>query len=70
MLEFDEYPPDYLDTLLDRYRAVTREDVQRVARKYLRPDAATILIVGDVPQFESGLTALGPVRRIAAPAAE
>jgi len=30
-LEFDEYPPDYLDTLLDRYRAVTREDVQRVA---------------------------------------
>jgi zinc protease len=70
MLEFDEYPPDYLDTLLDRYRAVTREEVQGVARKYLRPDAATILIVGDVPQFESGLTALGPVRRIAAPAAE
>jgi zinc protease len=70
MLEFDEYPPDYLDTLLDRYRAVTREDVQRVARQYLRPDTATVLVVGDVPQFESGLTTLGPVRRIAAPAAE
>jgi zinc protease len=70
MLEFDEYPPDYLDTLLDRYRAVTREDVQRVARQYLRPDATTVLVVGDVPKFESGLTTLGPVRRIAAPAAE
>jgi len=70
MLEFDEYPPDYLDTLLDRYRAVTREDVQRVARQYLRPDTTTVLVVGDVPQFESGLTTLGPVRRIAAPAAE
>jgi zinc protease len=70
MLEFDEYPPDYLDTLLDRYRAVTREDVQRVARQYLRPDATTILVVGDAARFESGLAALGPVRRLPVPAAE
>lgn len=70
MLEFDEYPPDYFDMLLDRYRAVTREDVQRVARQYLRPDATTILVVGDAARFESGLAALGPVRRLAAPAVE
>ena len=70
MLEFDEYPPDYLEGLLDRYRAVTREDVQRVARQYLRPDAATILVVGDTARFESDLAALGPVRRLAVPAAE
>jgi zinc protease len=68
MLEFDEYPADYLDTLLDRYRAVTREDVQRVARQYLRPDAATILVVGDATRFETGLAARGPVTRLTIPA--
>lgn len=70
MLEFDEYPADYLDTLLDRYRAVTREDVQRVARQYLRPDAVTVLVVGDAARFETGLIAVGPVRRLTLPAAD
>lgn len=69
-LEFDAYPPDYLDTLLDRYRAVTREDVQRVARRYLRPDDATILVVGGTAPLESALAALGPVSRLPVPAAE
>ena len=39
-LEFNGYPADYLDTLLDRYRAVTVADVQRVAGQYLHPDAS------------------------------
>jgi predicted Zn-dependent peptidase len=67
-LEFDEYPPDYLDTLLDRYRAVSRDDVQRVARRYLRPEAATILVLGDAALFESDLAALPfppPIERTA-----
>ncbi len=69
-LEFDGYPLDYLDTLLDRYRAVTREDVQRVARRYLRPDDATVLVVGGTARLESALAALGPVNRLPVPAAE
>lgn len=69
-LEFDEYPPDYLDTLLDRYRAVTREDVQRVARQYLRPDETTILVVGNPASIEPALTAFGPVTRLPVPTAE
>jgi zinc protease len=67
MLEFDEYPPDYLDTMLDRYRAVTREDVQRVAREYLRPEAATVLVVGDAGRFEEALATFGPPHRLAVP---
>jgi zinc protease len=66
-LEFDEYPPDYLDTLLDRYRAITREDIQRVARQYLRPDAATVLVVGGAAQYESDLAAFGPLQRLSMP---
>ncbi len=63
-LELDGYPPDYYDTLLDRYRAVTREDVQRVARQYLRPDAVSILVVGNVTAVEPAMAAFGPVRHL------
>jgi zinc protease len=69
-LEFDDYPPDYLDTVLDRFRAVTREDVQRVARQYLRPDATTILVVGDAARFESAMAVFGPAHRLAVPETE
>jgi predicted Zn-dependent peptidase len=49
---------------------VTREDIQRVARKYLRPDAANIVIVGNAAQFESAMSAFGPVRHLTSPAVE
>jgi predicted Zn-dependent peptidase len=64
--EFNGYPADYLDTLLDRYRAVTVADVQRVAGEYLHPDASTILIIGDPTQFESAMRTFGPVHRLPA----
>ena len=63
-LEFNGYPADYLDTLLDRYRGVTVADVQRVAREYLHPDAATILIIGDPDKFETAMQTFGPVHRL------
>ncbi|MBI2164422.1 MAG: insulinase family protein [candidate division NC10 bacterium] len=63
-LEFNGYPPDYFETLLDRYRAITVADIHRVAQQYLRPDAATILIVGDPSKFESAMAAFGPVHRL------
>ncbi len=64
MLEFDGYPPDYYENLLDRYRAVTAGDIQRVARQYLHPDATTILVVGDAARFEGAMAAFGPVHRL------
>jgi zinc protease len=66
-LELDGYPPDYYDTLLDRYRAVTREDVRRAAQRYLRPDAASILVVGNVAAVEPAMAAFGPVRHLPLP---
>jgi predicted Zn-dependent peptidase len=64
MLEFDGLPSDHYETLLDRYRAVTVADIQRVARQYLRPDSTTIFIVGDAAKFESALASYGPIRRV------
>jgi len=40
-------PDDYLQTYRDRVQAVTIEDIQRVAAKYVRPDEAALVIVGD-----------------------
>ena len=40
-------PDDYLETYRDNIAAVTADDVKRVAEKYIRPDEAAIVIVGD-----------------------
>ena len=40
---------------------VTKEDVERVARKYLRPDKIAVLVVGNPKDFEGDLGKLGKV---------
>jgi zinc protease len=40
-------PNDYLDTYRDRIQAVTVEEIQRVAQKYIKPDEAALIVVGD-----------------------
>ncbi len=40
-------PNDYLETYRDRIQAVTIEDIQRVAKKYVKPDEAAVIVVGD-----------------------
>ena len=48
-LQLSGRPGDYYQAYLDRLRAVTVEDVQRVAREHLHPDSLTTVIVGDAP---------------------
>jgi zinc protease len=38
---------NYLETYRDHVQAVTREQIQDVAQKYVRPDEAAVVIVGD-----------------------
>ncbi len=50
-LEYEGLPPDYLEKEFAGYQAVTAEEIERVAKKYLQPDQLTIFIVGDYPKF-------------------
>lgn len=60
-LEFYGYPADFLE----RYRAgietVTAADVQRVARKFVRPGELAVLVVGRPADFDRPLTSRGEV---------
>ncbi len=53
-----------LQTFRERVNAVTVDDIQRVARTYLRPDRLSIVLVGDASKFEKQLAGAGlrPVR--------
>nr|WP_321406668.1 pitrilysin family protein [uncultured Carboxylicivirga sp.] len=48
-------PKDYYQTYLEKLSAVTVEDIQAMAQKYLTPDNALILAVGNVPEMKKTL---------------
>lgn len=60
-IEFFGLPRDYLETYIDRVSAVTTDDVLRVARRYLHPDRATILVLGERDEFGEPLDKFGKV---------
>jgi len=45
-IERDNLPKDYYQTFLQKISEVSKEDVQRAARKYFQPEQARIVIVG------------------------
>ncbi len=53
---------------LDRYRAniekVTKEDVAKVAHKYIHPDQLTLLVVGKPSDFDKPVESLGKVVKV------
>lgn len=76
--EYTKRPADYWDTYRQRIAAVTVDDVQRVAQKYLDPSKLVILVVGNIDDITRGnpdhpeysltkLAATGQIRRIPLP---
>ncbi|HBG07931.1 MAG TPA: insulinase family protein [Geobacter sp.] len=63
-LEFFGYPAGYLENYRDNIARVTREDVLRVARKYLHLDAMRLVVVGDQKKFDQPLSSFGSVQEI------
>jgi len=56
--------PDSFDRLVEEIQAVTMEDVQEVAQKYLRPDALQILVVGNGEEIGDQLEQFGEVNEV------
>jgi zinc protease len=48
-----------LQTFRERVNAVTVDDIQRVARLYLKPDRLSIVLVGDASRFQRQLAGVG-----------
>ena len=51
----------YIERYRERVEAVTADDVQRVARKYLSGEKSAIIVVGDARKLMKELSVLGPV---------
>lgn len=60
-LKIYNLPADYWDTYPAKIAAVTAEQVQRVARKYIVPDDLQIVAVGDAAKLKPVLDKYGPV---------
>jgi predicted Zn-dependent peptidase len=64
-LEMTGKPMDYYAKYRDNIRAVTRERVLEVARKYIHPDKMVIMIVGDwEPCNQGGDKWAGPLEKL------
>ena len=52
-------PADYYETFLKKIEAVTVDDIQEVAKKYLHPDQARIIVAGNAKTTVPGLQKAG-----------
>jgi zinc protease len=62
--EFYGYPLDFLENFQKGIEGVTKEDVARVAAKYIHRDQMSVLVVGNVGEFDKTLSSLGTVNKV------
>jgi zinc protease len=58
-MELYGLPEDYFDRYRENIAAVTKEEIERVAVKYLDPDRVLIVIVGNAEEIREPLGTLG-----------
>jgi zinc protease len=65
MMMYD-LPETYFNTYIGRILAVTKEDVQRVAKKYMDPEKMTVVLVGDRKEIQEKIVTmkLGPMQTL------
>lgn len=62
--EFYGYPLDFLEKFQTGIGKVTAADVARVAAKYVHRDQMSVLVVGNVGEFDKPLSTLGTVTKL------
>ncbi|HYH85541.1 MAG TPA: hypothetical protein VEX60_08660, partial [Pyrinomonadaceae bacterium] len=53
-----DLPDTYFNSYIERIQAITLEDINRVANRYLTPDRMAVVIVGDRKAIEESLRSL------------
>jgi zinc protease len=53
--------PDYLTTYVQKVRALTPPDIQRVAQEYLKPEKMIIIVVGEKKEIADSLKGFAPL---------
>ena len=61
-VDLHHLPPDYLNDYVARVYAVTPQQVQEAATKYIQDDKATIVVVGDKKVVQEQVKEFGPVK--------
>ena len=62
--EFYGYPHDFLENFQKQIEKVTKEDVARVAAKYIHREQMAVLVVGNAGEFDKPLSSLGTVTKL------
>ncbi len=62
--EYHGYPKDFIFQYQKAVEAVTKADVQRVAKEYLKADNLVIVVAGNPKDFKKPLSTLGAVKDI------
>ncbi len=62
--EFYGYPLDFLENFQKGIEGVTKEDVARVATKYIHREQMAVLVVGNAGEFDKPLSSLGTVNKL------
>ncbi|MBC8146310.1 MAG: insulinase family protein [bacterium] len=61
-----DLPHDYYERFPDAIRAVTRERILEVAKRYMDPNTMIVVVVGDAAKIKSELEEFGPVSVVGA----
>lgn len=62
--EFYGFSGDYLEIYTGRIEAVSKDEVQRVAKKYFSKEGMKIMVVGNEKKFDTPLSSVGEVVKI------
>ena len=62
--EFYGYPLDFLESYQKGIEKVTKEDVARVAAKYLHRDQMAVLVVGNLSEFDKLPASMGAAQKL------
>lgn len=62
--EYNNLPADFFDQYVEELKVVSSDDIQRVAKKYIKPDQVQILVVGNASEIGTQLDKYGTVNTI------